>query len=106
MSAVFLSVARLIAASILSLGIFSAFALRIAWRSFGFISGSGPPSFAAIVIILPSFGNTFDMWPHLFIFAALRYSNALPIFLTDLGCKNMKFYKINTIYKKKKHTTL
>ena len=46
-------------------------------------------SFAAIVIIFPSLGNSFDIAPHLFNFDAFLYSNALPIkiflyFITEI----------------------
>ena len=45
----------------------------------GLFSGSGPPAFTAIAICLPNLVNVLAMWPHLFSFVALRYSNALPI---------------------------
>ena len=66
----------------LCLGIFCAFALRIAVRRLGFISGSGLPALAAIVMMFPNFGNNLDIAPHLFNFDALRYSNALPILVS------------------------
>ena len=71
--------ALLIAASIFAFGIFSAFAFKIAVLSAEFVSGSGTPAFAATSIALANFGNTLDIFPHLFIFAAFLYSKALPI---------------------------
>ncbi len=71
--------ARLIAVSLLSLGMFSALALRIAVRSLELESGSDPPSVVAIVIVRDNLGKTFDILSHRFSFEALRYSNARPI---------------------------
>ena len=51
----------------------------IAVRSFALESGSGPPSLAAIVIDLASFGKIRDIFPQRASFEAFRYSNALPI---------------------------
>jgi hypothetical protein len=71
--------AFLIAFSTLSLGMFSALAFRIAVRSLGLVSGSGPPSLAAIVMAREIFGKTRDMLAQRFSFEARRYSNARPI---------------------------
>ena len=65
--------------SMLSLGIFSAFALLIAVLSALLVSGSGPPDLAAMVIDLASLGKTLDILSQRFSFDARRYSNALPI---------------------------
>ena len=65
----------------LSFGMFSRLQLAIKARSVGLFSGSGPPAFTAIAICLPNFVNTRAMCPHRFSFVALRYSNALPIFI-------------------------
>jgi hypothetical protein len=71
------------AASIFALGMFWALAFMMAVRSAALVSGSGPPAFAAMVMVLPSRGKTLDIIPHRFSLAALRYSNALPIFLIN-----------------------
>ena len=67
------------ARSMLSFGMFSRLHVAMIERSVGFVSGSGPPAFTAIAICLPRRVNVFAMCPQRFNFAALRYSNALPI---------------------------
>src|SRR5690606_4035996 len=79
MSAASFPEARLIAASILSFGRFSAFALAIARRSAGFMSGSGPPFFAARVIDLASLGKTLDILSQRASLARRRHSKARPM---------------------------
>ena len=76
-----LPMAFLIARSMLSFGMFSRLHTAITERSVGLFSGSGPPAFTAMAICLPRRVKVLAMWPHLFIFAALRYSNARPILL-------------------------
>ena len=56
-------------------------ALAMMARNAGLFSGSGPPAFTAMAICLPILVKVFAMCPHLFSFVALRYSNALPIFI-------------------------
>ena len=73
--------AFLIARSMLSFGMFSRLHTAITERSVGLFSGSGPPALTAMAICLPRRVKVLAMWPHLFIFAALRYSNARPILL-------------------------
>ena len=81
-----LPAARLMAVSMLSLGMFCALAFRIAVRSLELLSGSGPPSLTAIVMVLASLGKTFDILSHRFSLAARRYSNARPIGGENVGC--------------------
>jgi hypothetical protein len=59
----------------------------MAVRSFELVSGSGPPSLAAMVMFFASLGKILDILSHLASLAALRYSNARPIRLELLIMK-------------------
>ena len=71
--------ARLIARSTFSLGMFSALAFWIRIRKRTLAVGSGPPDLTAISISLPILVKVRAMLPHRFSLRALRYSNARPM---------------------------
>ena len=70
------------------------FGMICAEDEIGLFSGSGPPDFTAIAICLPNFVNTRAMCPHRLSFVALRYSNALPIFIILLYMYSYLFITI------------
>ena len=73
--------ARLMARSTLSLGMFSDLAVWISIRSRGLPAGSGPPALTAITISLPSRVKVLAILPQRLNLRALRNSKALPITL-------------------------
>jgi hypothetical protein len=66
----------------------------MAVRNVAFVAGSSPPSFAAIVITFSNFGKIVDILLHLFSFAVLRASNALPIILSFLDSQKYDFLDV------------
>src|SRR5690606_24023059 len=77
--------ARLMAASILSFGMFTLFAFWRTRRSAGLLSGSGPPAFTAMTMSFPMRANCFAMRSHRANMVALRTSKMRPIGGVCLG---------------------
>ena len=78
--------ARLIAASTLSLGMLTARAFWNARRSAGLCSGFGPPALTAIVISLPMRANALDILSQRANIVALRVSKMRPIVDSAPAC--------------------
>src|ERR1700712_3194316 len=76
--------ALLIAASTLSLGMFTAFEFCTAVRNLELVFTSPPPAFTAITISLPKRVNCTAILAQRLNFLSLRNSNALPIVFNSL----------------------